>query len=149
MLGWGWEREVVCVRGRGLVGLPQFGGARDVDQRDLCFLRRQTGIQVWCWGYNTYGHLGDGSTTARTTPVLVVGLPGNATNVDCGHVHTCAISNSSSLWCWGYNGYGQLGDGSTTQRSTPVSSGSQNLRGVLEISAGEYFTCVLKTGGSA
>ena len=77
-----------------------------------------------CWGYNNFGELGDGSTTERDGPVQVLSGPGvNFTNViavGLGYKQTCAITGDYSLWCWGYNTYGQVGDNTTTNRSYPT-----------------------------
>lgn len=74
--------------------------------------------QVLCWGDNRFGQLGDGTTENRSQPVAVVGLPGAATQVVAGAVHTCALVADGSVYCWGQNLHGQLGDGSRTDRSS-------------------------------
>ena len=78
------------------------------------------GGDVNCWGGNWAGQLGDNSTTNRWTPAPVVGLPGPATAISVGGYHTCALVAGGDLHCWGANAVGQLGDGSTTDRLTPV-----------------------------
>jgi Alpha-tubulin suppressor and related RCC1 domain-containing proteins len=79
--------------------------------------------RIACWGANGVGQLGNGSTTNRTTPVIVANigttLP-KAVAVGLGLSHTCALLEDGRIACWGYNYYGQLGDGSTTNRTTPV-----------------------------
>lgn len=79
---------------------------------------------VYCWGANGDGQLGDGTTTRRLIATRVVdGTDGftneNVTSVFTGHSHTCAVK-AGSMWCWGRNGNGQLGDGTTTSSSTPI-----------------------------
>jgi alpha-tubulin suppressor-like RCC1 family protein len=75
--------------------------------------------QVYCWGYNSQGQLGDGTTTQSLTPVASVGIDA-ATEVTVGDNHACAV-NAGKVKCWGYNGRGQLGIGSTSgNRSVPV-----------------------------
>ena len=74
---------------------------------------------VKCWGANTYGNLGDGTTLERTTPVTALGVA-NATAFFLGGKHACAVLSSSAVKCWGDNTYGSIGDGSLTQRNTPV-----------------------------
>lgn len=72
-----------------------------------------------CWGQNANGQLGDGTSTARTSPVAVVGGLSEVSSISAGEGFACAI-NGDSVFCWGKNGAGQLGDGSSTNRSTPV-----------------------------
>jgi alpha-tubulin suppressor-like RCC1 family protein len=76
---------------------------------------------AWCWGENTYGQLGDGTTTASPTPVAV-SLPAGVTgfaSLSAGSMHTCGIATTGAGYCWGKNDFGQLGDGTTTSSSTP------------------------------
>ena len=76
---------------------------------------------VYCWGYGTFGRLGNGKTSASSTPVSV-SLPSGRTGsmVSVGWSHSCAILDDGSIYCWGYNGDGQFGDGTTSGSSTPV-----------------------------
>ena len=74
----------------------------------------------WCWGANEHGQLGDGTTTQRTSPVQVSGAWSMIVPAGMYGYHTCGIKTDATLWCWGYNGYGQLGDGTTTDRTSPV-----------------------------
>ena len=80
---------------------------------------------LFSWGYNYYGQLGDGTTTDRQSPVSVnMGgvLNGkNITQISAGYYHTIALSTDGFIFSWGENNYGQLGDGTTTDRSSPVS----------------------------
>lgn len=80
---------------------------------------------IECWGY---GQLGDDTTMGSPTPVAVSGIT-NAVEVTAAdefvginfsHSHTCALLNDETVDCWGYNGYGQLGNGNTTGSTTPV-----------------------------
>jgi len=113
---------------------------------------------AWCWGRSNLGQLGDGTNTHSDTPVQVVDAAGTGTlaNVQAiatGYRHTCAALSDGSAWCWGYNHYGQLGDGNTSRRYTPTqvvgSGGSGYLSSVLDISGGYYHTCAALTDGSA
>ena len=63
---------------------------------------------------------GDNSTTQRLAPVTVSGLTSGVASLTAGSYHTCAVTTSGGATCWGFNGNGQLGDNSTTQRLTPV-----------------------------
>jgi len=102
---------------------------------------------VQCWGYNVYGQLGDGSTTASSTPVAVTGLGSGVASVTVGALHTCALTTAGAVQCWGYNASGQLGDGSTTSSSTPVAVTGLGS-GVASVAAGDYHTCALTTAGA-
>jgi alpha-tubulin suppressor-like RCC1 family protein len=102
---------------------------------------------VRCWGANEHGQLGDGTTTTRTTPVAVNGLAAGVTAIAAGHGHTCAVTVSGGVKCWGANDAGQLGDGTTTDRPTPVTV-SGLASGVLAVTAGANHTCALMNVGS-
>jgi hypothetical protein len=79
-----------------------------------------TGGGVKCWGSNGFGQLGDGTTTNQLTPVDVSGLTSGMTAVTAGASHSCALSSTGAVKCWGWNVFGQLGDGTTTANLTPV-----------------------------
>ena len=95
---------------------------------------------VRCWGRNSYGQLGDGTTTNRSTPVTVVGLT-NAIGIAAGSEHTCALDGGGIVFCWGDNYHGELGDGTTTNRLTPVAA--VGLTNAIAIATGEYHTCAV------
>ncbi len=101
---------------------------------------------VKCWGDNTYGQLGDGSTTASSHPVDVGGLS-NVQEIDT-HLanHACALTNAGAIQCWGANRFGQLGDGSTENRSSPVVV--NGLPGEIEaVATGMNHACALTQEG--
>jgi uncharacterized repeat protein (TIGR01451 family) len=99
-----------------------------------------------CWGWNNEGQLGDGTTTSRLTPVGIVGLTGGVAAFAAGSSHTCALATSGAVKCWGANGAGQLGDGTTTSRLIPVSVSGLNT-GVIALTAGSGHTCALTSSG--
>lgn len=113
---------------------------------------------VWCWGANDHGQLGDGTTIERHRPVQVTrsggaNLTGIAT-ISAGVAHTCAVTRTGAAWCWGANDRGQLGDGSRTERHTPVRvtrAGGANLIGVTAITASMWpgNTCAARSDGTA
>jgi alpha-tubulin suppressor-like RCC1 family protein len=107
---------------------------------------------VKCWGENTYGQLGNNSTTNSNSPVTVSGIS-TATAVALGINHTCAILADKTMQCWGHNNVGQLGDGTTTDRLVPVTvqtSSGVNLTNVVSIGLGDYnISCAVQSGGTA
>ena len=106
---------------------------------------------VSCWGYDGVGSLGDGSTGdanhARLTPVPVVGLGSGVRAIAAGYEHTCALTTAGAVQCWGWNVGGQLGDGTKTQRLSPVPVAGLSS-GVQALAGGVYHTCALVTVGS-
>ena len=79
-----------------------------------------TGGGAKCWGNNNIGQLGDNSMTMRLTAVDVSGLVSGVTAIAAGETHTCALISNGGVKCWGFNGYGQLGDNTNNFRLTPV-----------------------------
>lgn len=99
-----------------------------------------------CWGRNTEGQLGDGSTTVRTSPVNVTDLNTGVRKIAAGRFHTCALLDDRTVRCWGRNVEGQLGTGSfSTSETGPVDVSS--LSDVVDISLGFYHSCALTSEG--
>ena len=104
--------------------------------------------QLLCWGQNNTGQLGIGTTTEATLPALVTPPAGVTFNsVSPGYSHTCATTTAGTVYCWGFNNLGQLGDGSTTNRSVPVQV--QTLTGIVEVASGVYHSCARNAAGAA
>ncbi len=112
---------------------------------------------VWAWGWNGNGQLGDNTTTNRLTPIQVLGSGGSGNLTDvvaiaAGYSHSFALKSDGTVWAWGWNGYGQLGDNSTMNRYTPTqvtdSDGIGYLTDVESIACGNTFTLVVKTDGT-
>jgi alpha-tubulin suppressor-like RCC1 family protein len=101
--------------------------------------------RAFCWGANTFGQLGDGSTDDRSSPTPVEGLPNRVSELAAGALHSCALLTDGRLFCWGQNFAGQLGDGTTQGRITPVRVAG-DLR-FSEVHAGGAQTCAITTGG--
>jgi len=106
---------------------------------------------LWSWGDNTYGQLGNGGHDSSAHPVPVrVGTGNSWTAIACGWYHAEAVRSDGTLWSWGYNSSGQLGDGTTTERDAPLQitgcpGGDANW---VAVAAGEAFTLGLKSNGS-
>jgi alpha-tubulin suppressor-like RCC1 family protein len=81
---------------------------------------RKNNGTVWCWGNNSYGQLGDGTNANRSSPVQMQTINDAIDVAVPGFYKTCVLRADRSLWCMGRNYQGQLGDGSTTNRSTPT-----------------------------
>ena len=102
---------------------------------------------AWCWGGNEVGQLGRGTagTAVFPTPQAVTG--GHAfTAVATGEAHSCALTAAGQAYCWGDNDQGQLGDGTSTDRSEPVAVDT-DLR-FVQIAAGNRHTCGLRETGT-
>lgn len=97
-----------------------------------------------CWGSNSSGQLGDGTTTGREVPSFVAGLAG-VVEIAPGEGHTCARTRDGGLWCWGDNRAGQLGTGGSILRPSP--SRVVDLDGVKSVSSGADHVCVLRGDG--
>jgi alpha-tubulin suppressor-like RCC1 family protein len=102
---------------------------------------------VKCWGSNEYGQLGNGTTTQSLVPTEVVGLTGKVIAISAGGFHTCALTSEGEVKCWGWNNFGQLGDGTTTQQLNPVAVIELPKR-IKSIAAGNLHTCAITSKGS-
>jgi alpha-tubulin suppressor-like RCC1 family protein len=101
---------------------------------------------LWAWGSNTFGGLGDGTTTVRSSPVSVTGGFSDWCQVATGGSHSIALRTAGTAWSWGYNNQGQLGDFTTTNKSSPVSV----VGGISDwcaVSAGLRHNVALRSNG--
>ncbi len=98
-----------------------------------------------CWGEGFSAGLGIGSREPRSSPIEAIGLSAGATGVAAGSFHTCAVTSGGGVRCWGANAFGQLGDGTTTDRLVPVDVAG--LADVAAVAVGDTFSCALTTGG--
>jgi len=102
---------------------------------------------VWTWGENLYGQLGNGTTTDSHVPIQVNGLTGVTSAVAAtGAFHCMAVRNDNTVWAWGRNTYGNLGDGTVTHQYTPVQMiGASDVAG---LAAGTNFSLLYKNDGT-
>jgi alpha-tubulin suppressor-like RCC1 family protein len=106
---------------------------------------------LWLWGRNDVGQLGDNSRTGKSSPVQTVTGGTNWKQVACGYSGTAAIKTDGTLWLWGGNDTGQLGDNSITDKSSPVQtvSGGTNWKQISTNGGpGANFTAAIKTDGT-
>lgn len=101
---------------------------------------------VKCWGWNAMSSLGNGSSINSSVPVDVVGLSSGVVEIAAGYAHSCAIMASGGLKCWGYSAYGQRGDGTTGNASTPIDVIGLATN-VKAIGAGPIDTCAVVNKG--
>jgi alpha-tubulin suppressor-like RCC1 family protein len=108
-----------------------------------------------CWGWNDFGQLGDGTKTQRNAPVDVGGLTSGIARVSAGYGHTCALTTTGGVKCWGADfspstNQGQLGNGGTAGALAPVDvAGMGAGAGVQAIAAGRNFACAITSAGGA
>jgi alpha-tubulin suppressor-like RCC1 family protein len=115
-----------------------------VGSLDTCVLTTANGVK--CWGGNRHGQLGDGTTTDSLVPVDVAGLTSGVVAIGLGSSHACALTQEGAVKCWGANDRGQLGDGTTTDRTTPVGvSGLES--GVVALGVGMWDSCAVTSDG--
>ena len=114
--------------------------------------------QVYCWGSGTFGQLGNDDTASKDHPVTVVSGDSLTTpltdviQISCGNDHTCALTSSGEVMCWGRNDSRQLGDDRSSNTDHPVTvvdgdSSTSALDGIVQISAGSDHTCALTSSG--
>ena len=119
-----------------------------------------TAGQVWCWGQGSSGKLGNDATIDSDHPVAVVTGDGSTNpltgvlSLAAGGGHTCALTTTSRVWCWGSGNFGQLGNDAGISSDHPVAvvdgAGSINpLTGVISLAAGDNHTCAITSGGGA
>ncbi len=128
-----------------VVGLGAPATAVEAGREHGCALL--SGGSVKCWGGNEVGQVGDGSTELRQSAVPVSGLSGGITAITSGWYHNCGLTSAGGVKCWGWNSQGQLGDGSTVNRNTPVDVVGLD-RGIVALAAGLTHTCAITVAGA-
>ncbi len=110
--------------------------------------------RLFCWGSNAFGQVGDGQVNGSEdvlVPTEITSLQDQVAEVSVGFAHTCTLMKDSSVYCWGYNAYGEIGDGTSQEinmadgvKPTPVHITSLNTD-VEVLSAGGFYTCIIKS----
>jgi alpha-tubulin suppressor-like RCC1 family protein len=105
--------------------------------------------EVWAWGANTDGQIGDGTNDPRPTPVLLSGLP-TVVAIAAGATHALALTNTGEVWAWGRNLEGELGDGTTQMRLVPqlVPFPGSPAPSIADISAGARHSLAVDATGA-
>ena len=103
--------------------------------------------KLWTWGSNGFGQLGDNTTTNRSSPITTAGGGSDWSQVSGGGGYTAAIKTDGTLWTWGYNNIGQLGDNTVTSRRSPITTAGGGTDW-SQVSGGGYYTGAIKTDGT-
>jgi alpha-tubulin suppressor-like RCC1 family protein len=140
-------------------GTGQLSGAVAVAAGGFTSMALMTDGTVWAWGENTYGQVGDNKAADPTKSPAQVHGPGNVglltdvVAISEGRYHSLALKSDGTVWSWGRNNNGQLGNNSApTESDTPVQvhgvGDSGFLSGVVAISTGNYFSVALRADGT-
>lgn len=104
---------------------------------------------LWAWGKNELGQLGDGTRTSRTIPVqIAIDLNKSWSSVASGEWHSLAVASDGTLWGWGENGSGRLGNGTTERQLRPVNVATDANKLWTTVAAGEEYTLALARDGT-
>jgi alpha-tubulin suppressor-like RCC1 family protein len=128
-----------------VIGLDVGAVAVSCGQSHTCALSAADGT-VKCWGLNAQGQLGVGNTVDAHVPIDVMGITGSVLQVATGGLHSCALTLAGGVKCWGNNGRGAVGDGSTTNALTAVDVSGLSS-GVTSVMGGGEYSCALVTNG--
>ena len=134
------------------IQVPGISGVTGISASFTHSVALKSGGIVYAWGDNRYGQLGNGSLISSMQPIQVSGLTGiskvaaGGNGASFGSGHNVALKNDGTLWAWGDNAYGQLGDGSKTNRTTPVQV--IGLTGAIDIAAGDSYSVAVRSDGT-
>ncbi len=141
---WGW-RKSNCDDDYNPVQVGTATNWADVKVGYRYTIALKTNGTLWAWGDNSFGQLGNGTTTDNLVPTQI-GIASNWSNIDAGGYHSIAIRTTGSLYAWGRNHYGQLGDGTIIDKLSPNPIGFAT--NWSKIAADEYGSYSIKTDGS-
>jgi cysteine-rich repeat protein len=151
--GYGWYHNVTNTSRRSSYYTTpvDVGGVSGVSEMKAygygsCY-RRANGT-VGCFGYGCHGQMGNGQSSCYNYGNRTVSNLSNAVELGGGYYHMCARDADGNVKCWGYNSYGQLGDGTTTQRTSPVQVSTMTDAVTLSQSGTGMHSCAARTGGS-
>ncbi len=143
--------------GNGVLDDPEVTRTQYVCNRTASFVKISASYQftcgvlvdgsAWCWGNNSYYQLGNGTASTYLLPSRVFGMDAGVVDIVAGWTHACSLKVDGTVWCWGENSYGQLGDNSLVRRSVPVQV--NGLGSVSSIHSGGNHGCAVKLDGSA
>ncbi len=119
----------------------------DIAAAEEAACARKANGEVWCWGHNSSGQLGDGTTTDRSTPVKVQTAQPFVEIVSGGRGHFCARTEQGAAQCWGGNNSGQLGNGTLTDSSVPVPVSGGHV--FAQLAGDQFHSCGRKANGQA
>jgi alpha-tubulin suppressor-like RCC1 family protein len=152
---WTWGEDTFGQNGDGSPGpgfrpfplpLTSLPPIVDVASGSYHSLARSAAGEVWAWGFNIAGQVGDGTTSSRHVPVKVPNLSG-VVDVAAGYYHSLVAKSDGTVWGWGYNSFGQLGIGTTTgYRTSPVQA--TKLTGIVAVEAMYGSLLALKNDGT-
>jgi len=123
------------------------GDLKDIFMTEYDLINNYTGNQIWGWGFNAQGGLGDTTNTPRSSPIQVIGSATNWRQVSAGNYGGGGIKTDGTLWMWGTGYWGTLGNNLIGANYSPVQtiSGGTNWK---QLSAGRTITSAIKTDGT-
>jgi hypothetical protein len=123
------------------------GGAKGIAAGDFHSCAILMDDTIACWGKNTFGQLGDGTTADNSSPSAVIGLVNATSAISAGSSHTCTQLSNASVACWGNGADGALGNGDFYQHTSPVVINKGTLPDTVQVSAGSRHTCGVSVTG--
>ncbi len=143
----------VCVSNASAAYDPNLFSKVTAGVNHTCAVTLKGGVK--CWGFNTYGQLGDNSTKTRLVPTALPDLTSGIADVSAGSFHTCALTTGGAVLCWGANYKGQLGEAPPVSPEMPPKgvrtkpgAVTSLTSGIKALASGDSFNCVLTTAGA-
>ena len=150
---WMWEKHIFCLLSKNTIprrDFPIHVGTSDdwgkISAGKEHYLAIKTDGSLWTWGDNNYGQLGNSTNINSANIPICISSTSYWETVAAGENYSIAIKQDGSMWAWGCNSYGQLGDGTNTNRNTPVRIGEENDWKM--VAAGSQHSVALKADGS-